>query len=123
MAAQPLKLLDERFRDAQQSIIATRMRTEEMASIAPEIDKVGFYAAEVAGGASFDVAIRFLNEDPWERIRILRKLMPHTPLQMHFRGQNLVGYRNYADDVVTAFVRHAADQGIDVFRVFDALND
>jgi pyruvate carboxylase subunit B len=123
MAAQPLKLLDETFRDAQQSIIATRMRTEDMESIASEIDKVGFFAAEVAGGATFDVAIRFLNEDPWQRIRILKKLMPRTPLQMHFRGQNLVGYRNYADDVVTAFVHHAAGLGIDVFRVFDALND
>ena len=123
MAAKPLKFIDETFRDAQQSIIATRMRTEDMEPIASEIDKVGYYAAEVAGGASFDVAIRYLNEDPWQRIRTLRKLMPNTPLQMHFRGQNLLGYRNYADDVVTAFVHHAADQGINVFRIFDALND
>jgi pyruvate carboxylase subunit B len=123
MTANPLRFLDETFRDAQQSIIATRMRTEDMEPIAAEIDKIGYYAAEVAGGASFDVAIRFLNEDPWERIRILRKLMPNTPLQMHFRGQNLVGYRNYPDDVVKAFVRHASEQGIEVFRVFDALND
>ena len=123
MAAKPLKFIDETFRDAQQSIIATRMRTEDMEPIASEIDKVGYYAAEVAGGASFDVAIRYLNEDPWERIRILKKLMPNTPLQMHFRGQNLLGYRNYADDVVTAFVRHASEQGINVFRIFDALND
>ena len=123
MADKPLRIIDETFRDAQQSIIATRMRTEDMEPIASEIDKVGFYAAEVAGGASFDVAIRFLNEDPWQRIRMLKKRMPHTPLQMHFRGQNLVGYRNYADDVVTAFVHHAAELGIDVFRVFDALND
>jgi pyruvate carboxylase subunit B len=123
VAAKPLRFIDETFRDAQQSIIATRMRTEDMEPIASEIDKVGFYAAEVAGGASFDVAIRYLNEDPWQRIRVLRKLMPNTPLQMHFRGQNLLGYRNYADDVVTAFVHHAADQGINVFRIFDALND
>lgn len=123
MAAKPLRFIDETFRDAQQSIIATRMRTEDMEPIASEIDKVGFYAAEVAGGASFDVAIRYLNEDPWQRIRILRKLMPNTPLQMHFRGQNLLGYRNYADDVVTAFVRHASEQGINMFRIFDALND
>ena len=123
MPPKRLRFLDETFRDAQQSIIATRMRTEDMAPIAPEMDKVGFYAAEVAGGASFDVAIRYLDEDPWERIRILRKLMPNTPLQMHFRGQNLLGYRNYADDVVIAFVRHAADQGINMFRIFDALND
>ena len=123
MAAKPLKFIDETFRDAQQSIIATRMRIEDMEPIASEIDKVGYYAAEVAGGATFDVAIRFLNEDPWQRIRILRRLMPNTPLQMHFRGQNLVGYRNYPDDVVTAFVHHAADLGIEVFRIFDALND
>jgi pyruvate carboxylase subunit B len=123
VAAKPLRFIDETFRDAQQSIIATRMRTEDMEPIAAEIDKVGFYAAEVAGGASFDVAIRYLNEDPWQRIRILKKLMPNTPLQMHFRGQNLLGYRNYPDDVVTAFVRHAAEQGINVFRIFDALND
>jgi pyruvate carboxylase subunit B len=121
--AKPLRFIDETFRDAQQSIIATRMRTEDMEAIASEIDKIGYYAAEVAGGASFDVAIRYLNEDPWERIRILRKLMPNTPLQMHFRGQNLLGYRNYPDDVVTAFVHHASDQGINVFRIFDALND
>ena len=123
MTVKPLRFIDETFRDAQQSIIATRMRTEEMAGIASDIDKVGYFAAEVAGGASFDVAIRFLNEDPWQRIRVLKQLMPNTPLQMHFRGQNLVGYRNYADDVVTAFVHHAAGLGIDVFRVFDALND
>jgi pyruvate carboxylase subunit B len=119
----PLRFIDETFRDAQQSIIATRMRTEDMEPIASDIDKVGFYAAEVAGGASFDVAIRYLDENPWERIRILRKLMPNTPLQMHFRGQNLLGYRNYPDDVVSAFVHHASEQGIDVFRIFDALND
>ncbi len=123
MATKPLKFIDETFRDAQQSIIATRMRTADMEPIASEIDKVGYYAAEVAGGASFDVAIRYLDEDPWERIRILRKLMPNTPLQMHFRGQNLLGYRHYPDDVVTAFVHHASDQGINVFRIFDALND
>ena len=86
MAAKPLKFIDETFRDAQQSIIATRMRTEDMEGIASEIDKVGYFSAEVAGGATFDVAIRFLNEDPWQRIPILRKLMPNTPLQMHFRG-------------------------------------
>ncbi len=121
--AQPLKIIDETLRDAQQSVIATRLRTEDMIPVAADIDKVGFYAAEVAGGASFDVAIRFLNEDPWERIRILKKLMPNTQFQMHFRGQNLLGYRNYADDVVIAFVRHAASLGVNVFRVFDAVND
>ncbi len=120
---QPVKFTDETFRDGQQSIIATRMRTEDMKAIASEMDKVGFYCSEVAGGATFDVAIRYLNEDPWERIRILRELMPNTKLQMHFRGQNLVGYRQYPDDVVNSFVHHASKQGIDIFRMFDALDD
>jgi len=99
------------------------MRTEDMANIAPEMNRVGFHSMEVWGGATFDVASRFLNEDPWDRPRLLKKLMPDTPLQMLLRGQNLVGYRHYADDVVNAFVRHAAGAGIDIFRVFDALND
>ncbi|MGE5582904.1 MAG: pyruvate carboxylase subunit B [Bacillota bacterium] len=121
--SQPVKFTDETFRDGQQSVIATRMRTEDMAGIASEMDKVGFYCSEIAGGATFDVAIRYLNEDPWERIRVLRELMPNTKLQMHFRGQNLVGYRQYPDDVVNAFVHYAAKQGIDIFRMFDALDD
>jgi pyruvate carboxylase subunit B len=99
------------------------MRTEDMESIAGEMNKAGFYSMEVWGGATFDVATRFLNEDPWQRPRVLKRLMPDTPLQMLLRGQNLVGYRHYADDVVTAFTRHAAEVGIDIFRVFDALND
>lgn len=119
----PLKITDVTFRDGHQSIFATRMRTEDMADIAPEMNKIGFYSMEVWGGATFDVATRFLNEDPWDRPRILKKLMPNTPLQMLLRGQNLVGYRHYADDVVNAFVQHSADVGIDIFRVFDALND
>ncbi len=119
----PLKITDLTFRDGHQSLFATRVRTDDLATIAPEMDKVGFWSMEVWGGATFDVMTRFLNEDPWERIRILKKLMPNTRLQMLLRGQNLVGYRNYADDVVVAFVHHAADCGIDVFRVFDALND
>lgn len=118
-----LLITDVTFRDGHQSLFATRVRTDDLAAIAPEMDKVGFWSMEVWGGATFDVMTRFLNEDPWERIRILKKLMPNTKLQMLLRGQNLVGYRNYADDVVTAFVHHAADCGIDVFRVFDALND
>jgi len=122
-ASNPLKITDTTLRDAHQSLAATRMRTSEMEPIAPEIDKAGFWSAEVWGGATFDVATRFLAEDPWERVRVLKRLMPNTPLQMLLRGQNLVGYRNYADDVVTAFVHHAADEGIDVFRVFDAVND
>jgi pyruvate carboxylase subunit B len=119
----PVKITDVTFRDGHQSVLATRMRTEDMAGIAEEMNNAGFYSAEVWGGATFDVATRFLNEDPWERPRILKKLMPDTPLQMLLRGQNLVGYRHYADDVVNAFVHHAAEVGIDIFRVFDALND
>lgn len=118
-----VKITDTTLRDAHQSLAATRMRTSDMEPIAAEMDKAGFWSAEVWGGAIFDVATRFLAEDPWERVRVLKWLMPNTPLQMLLRGQNLVGYRNYADDVVTAFVRHAADVGIDVFRVFDAVND
>ena len=119
----PLKITDLPLRDGHQSNLATRMRTEDMLPIAEEMNKAGFYSMEVWGGATFDVACRFLNEDPWDRPRSLKKLMPNTPLQMLLRGQNLVGYRNYADDVVTAFVHHAAECGIDIFRVFDALND
>ncbi len=123
MTENPLKITDVTFRDGHQSSLATRMRTEDMEGIAEEMNKAGFYSMEVWGGATFDVATRFLNEDPWERLRILKKLMPDTPLQMLLRGQNLVGYRHYADDVVTAFVHHAAEVGIDIFRVFDAVND
>jgi len=119
----PLKITDVTFRDGHQSSLATRMRTEDMEPIAEEMNKAGFYSMEVWGGATFDVPTRFLNEDPWQRPRILKKLMPDTPLQMLLRGQNLVGYRHYADDVVTAFVHHAAEVGIDIFRVFDAVND
>ncbi len=123
MARNPVKITDVTFRDGHQSSLATRMRTEDMVGIAEEMNKAGFYSMEVWGGATFDVPTRFLNEDPWERPRILKKLMPDTPLQMLLRGQNLVGYRNYADDVVAAFVYHAAEVGIDIFRVFDAVND
>jgi len=119
----PLKITDVTLRDGHQSIFATRMRTEDMLPIAAEMDKAGFYSLEVWGGATFDVASRFLNEDPWDRPRKLKRLIPKTPLQMLLRGQNLVGYRHYADDVVVAFVKHAAECGIDIFRVFDALND
>lgn len=119
----PLKITDLTLRDGHQSNFATRMRTEDMLPIAKEMNKAGFFSMEVWGGATFDVACRFLNEDPWDRPRLLKKLMPDTPLQMLLRGQNLVGYRNYADDVVIAFVKHAAKCGIDIFRIFDALND
>ena len=119
----PVKITDLTLRDGHQSLLATRGRTEDLVAIASDMDKVGFWSMEVWGGATFDVMTRFLNEDPWERVRALKKLLPNTKLQMLLRGQNLVGYRNYADDVVTAFVHHAADCGIDVFRVFDAVND
>jgi pyruvate carboxylase subunit B len=118
-----IKITDCTFRDGQQSIFATRMQTEDIANIAAKLDRAGFYSIEVWGGATFDVATRFLNEDPWDRPRILKRLMPDTPLQMLVRGQSVVGYRHYADDVVNAFIRHAAEVGIDIFRVFDSLND
>jgi pyruvate carboxylase subunit B len=114
---------DLTLRDAHQSLFATRMKTADMLEVAPLIDRAGFWSVEVWGGATFDVCLRFLREDPWERLRTLRKLMPKSKLQMLLRGQNLVGYRHYPDDVVRAFVRKSAENGIDVFRVFDALND
>ncbi len=111
------------LRDAHQSLIATRMRTEDMLPICDRLDRVGFWSLEAWGGATFDACLRFLKEDPWERLRTLRKALPNTRLQMLLRGQNLLGYRHYADDVVREFVRLAAREGIDVFRIFDALND
>ena len=123
MVNSALKVNDSSLREGQQCVMATRMRTEDMTTIATEINKVGYNCAEVWGGATFDVALRYLNEDPWDRVRALKKLMPDTPLRMLLRGQNLVGFRHYADDVVDAFIRHAAQVGIDVFRVFDTLND
>ena len=119
----PVKITDTTFRDAHQSLIATRMRTDTMLPIAEKMDQVGFFSLEAWGGATFDVAIRYLAEDPWERIRQLKKHVKKTPLQMLLRGQNIVGYRNYADDVVVKFIEKAAENGIDIFRVFDALND
>jgi len=122
-ASRPLRITDTTLRDGHQSLIATRMKTEDMLKAISDLDKVGFHSLEVWGGATFDVAIRYLNEDPWDRLRTLKRLAPHTPLQMLLRGQSLVGYRHYADDVVSAFVKQAAAAGIDIFRVFDALND
>jgi pyruvate carboxylase subunit B len=119
----PLKITDTTFRDGHQSTLATRFRTGDMLPIAERMDEVGFHSMEVWGGATFDVTTRFLNEDPWERLVELKKRIKKTPLQMLLRGQNLVGYRNYADDVVESFVKEAAEAGIDIFRVFDALND
>lgn len=120
---QPLGITDVVLRDAHQSLLATRLRLEDMLPIAPELDKVGFWSLESWGGATFDACIRYLGEDPWERIRELKKAMPNTPQQMLLRGQNILGYRHYADDVVCRFVERAALNGIDVFRVFDAMND
>lgn len=119
----PVRCMDLTFRDSHQSLFATRMHTEDMIPIAEEMDKVGFWAMEVWGGATFDAMHRFLNEDPWDRPRILKKHIKNTPFSMLLRGQNLVGYRNYADDVVRAFVEKSCKVGIDIFRVFDALND
>ncbi len=122
-AKNPIKIQDVSLRDGHQSIFATRGRTEDMIPVAKMMDDIGFYSIEMWGGATFDVMHRFLNEDPWERIRTLKKYMTKTPFSMLLRGQNVVGYRNYADDVVEAFVQRACDNGIDILRVFDALND
>ena len=111
------------LRDAHQSLLATRMTTADMLPILPQLDEIGFRSIECWGGATFDSCLRFLNEDPWERLRLLKKNMPKTPLQMLFRGQNMLGYRHYADDVVEYFVQKSIANGIDVIRIFDALND
>lgn len=120
---QPLGITDVVLRDAHQSLLATRFRLEDMLPIAGELDEVGFWSVESWGGATFDACIRYLGEDPWERIRELKKAMPKTRQQMLIRGQNILGYRHYADDVVRKFVERAAVNGVDVFRVFDAMND
>ena len=123
MAANPIKITDTTFRDAHQSLMATRLRIADMEPIAAQMDSIGFHSIEVWGGATFDAATRFLAEDPWERLRTFKRLIPNTPLMMLLRGQNLVGYRSYANDIVDAFVQRSAETGIDIFRVFDALND
>lgn len=119
----PLGITDVVLRDAHQSLFATRLRLDDMLPIAAKLDQVGFWSLESWGGATFDACIRYLGEDPWERIRELKKAMPNTPQQMLFRGQNILGYRHYADDIVDKFVERAAKNGVDVFRVFDAMND
>ncbi|MFA3789683.1 sodium-extruding oxaloacetate decarboxylase subunit alpha [Aliiglaciecola sp. SL4] len=119
----PLKITELVLRDAHQSLLATRMRLDDMLPIADKLDKVGFWSMESWGGATFDSCIRYLGEDPWDRIRQLKKAMPNTPQQMLLRGQNLLGYRHYADDVVEKFVERAHTNGVDVFRIFDAMND
>ena len=123
MAQNPLKITDTILRDAHQSQAATRMKTEEMLPACEKLDKVGYWSLECWGGATFDVCMRYLNEDPWERLRALKKALPHTKLQMLFRGQNILGYKHYADDVVEEFCKKSIENGIDVVRVFDALND
>lgn len=121
--SKPLAITDVVLRDAHQSLFATRMRIEDMLPIAAELDKIGYWSLETWGGATFDACIRYLGEDPWERLRALKKAMPNTPMQMLLRGQNLLGYRHYADDVVEKFVERAHANGMDVFRIFDAMND
>src|SRR5512141_574155 len=111
------------LRDGHQSLMATRMALEDMVDACADIDAAGYWSLECWGGATYDACIRFLNEDPWERLRTFKQLMPKTPLQMLLRGQNLLGYRHYQDEVVDRFVQKSAENGIDVFRIFDALND
>ncbi len=118
-----VKFTETILRDAHQSLMATRMKTEEMLPILERMDAVGYHAVECWGGATFDASIRFLNEDPWNRLREIRKRVKQTPLQMLLRGQNLLGYRHYADDIVDKFIEKAIENGIDIIRVFDALND
>ncbi len=118
-----IKIVETAFRDAHQSLLATRMRTRDMLPIAEEMDNAGFYSLEAWGGATFDTCIRYLNEDPWERLRSLKEHVKKTPLQMLLRGQNLVGYKHYPDDIVKKFVEKSYENGIDIFRIFDALND
>lgn len=123
MKQKPVKITDTTLRDGHQSLWATRMKTDEMLPILQQLDKVGYWSLEMWGGATFDVAMRFLNEDPWERLSIIRKEIKKTQLQMLLRGQNIVGYRNYPDDLLKAFIEKTAERGIDIFRIFDALND
>lgn len=118
-----VRFTETALRDAHQSLLATRMRTRDMVPVAEELDKVGYYSIEAWGGATFDTCIRYLNEDPWERLRQLKSEITRTPIQMLLRGQNLVGYKHYPDDIVTKFVEKSYENGVDIFRVFDALND
>ena len=123
LSQKPLLITDTILRDAHQSQAATRMTTAEMLPALEVLDSIGYYSLECWGGATFDACLRFLNEDPWERLRVLRKGLPHTKLQMLYRGQNILGYKHYADDVVDAFCRKSIENGIDIIRIFDALND
>ena len=121
--AKPVKITETVLRDGHQSLIATRMTTEQMLPILEKMDRVGYYSVECWGGATFDACLRFLSEDPWDRLRKIREGMKNTKLQMLFRAQNILGYRHYADDVVDYFVKKSLDNGIDIIRIFDALND
>src|SRR5579885_2103945 len=121
--AKRLMITDVALRDGHQSLLATRMRTEDMLPIAAKMDQIGYWSLEVWGGATFDTCLRYLKEDPWERLRAPRAAMPNSKLQMLLRGQNIVGYRHYADDVLDKFIERSAVNGIDIFRIFDALND
>ncbi|MCX7837009.1 MAG: pyruvate carboxylase subunit B, partial [candidate division WOR-3 bacterium] len=118
-----IKITDTTLRDAHQSLWATRLRIEDFSEILPKLDEVGYYSLEMWGGATFDVCIRYLFEDPWERLFFIRKHIKKTKLQMLLRGQNIVGYKNYPDDLLIAFIEKASEGGMDIFRVFDALND
>ena len=119
----PIKITETILRDAHQSLIATRMTTEQMLPIIDKMDQVGYHSVECCGGATFDASLRFLKEDPWERLRKFRDGFKNTKLQMLFRGQNILGYRPYADDVVEYFVQKSVANGIDIIRIFDCLND
>ena len=121
--AKPLGITEVVLRDGHQSLFATRMRLDDMLPIAEKLDSVGYHSLETWGGATFDACIRYLGEDPWERMREIKKAMPNTPHQMLFRGQSILGYRHYADDLVERFVERAAANGVDIFRIFDAMND
>ena len=122
-ARRRVRITDTTLRDAHQSLWATRMRTEDMLAIASEVDSGGYYSLECWGGATFDVCLRFLRESPWERLRQLKAVCTKTPLQMLLRGQNILGYKNYPDDVLERFIALACENGMDIFRIFDALND
>ena len=123
MNTTPVKIVETVLRDGHQSLAATRMRITDMVPVLEELDDMGYYALEAWGGATFDACLRFLDEDPWERLRTLKKHLPKTPIQMLLRGQNILGYSHYADDVVKEFVKRSVDNGVSIIRIFDALND
>ncbi len=123
MANKPVKIMETVLRDGHQSIAATRMRIVDMLPVLEKMDNAGYYAIEAWGGATFDACLRFLHEDPWQRLRLLKRNLPHTPIQMLLRGQNVLGYTNMADDVVSEFVKRSVDNGVSIIRIFDALND